>query len=360
MNNLHPFPTRQKPVLITGGAGFLGANLAERLASEGRPVLIFDSLERPGVEQNLAWLKERHGGLISVTVADIRDADAIEHAVRGVDAVFHLAAQVAVTTSLTDPVADFEINARGTLNLLEALRHRADPPPLLFASTNKVYGKLHGAGVLDATTSRWQPRDPALRRGCDESTPLDFYSPYGCSKGVADQYVLDFARVFGLPTLVFRMSCLYGPRQFGTEDQGWIAHFLIRALEGQPITIYGDGRQVRDALFVEDAVDAWLTALCGIDRLRGRAFNLGGGAGSTLSLLELLRHIRMLTGSAPHVGFADARPGDQLWYVSDTAALTEAIGWRARTGLDDGLAKLMGWLSGNVALRPSARREVSA
>ena len=360
MSNLRPFRARPKPILITGGAGFLGANIADRLAGEGLPVLIFDSLERPGVERNLAWLKEQHGALISVSVADIRDAEAVDHAARDAGAVFHLAAQVAVTTSLADPVADFEINARGTLNLLEVLRRRADPPPLLFASTNKVYGKLHGTGVLEHTDSRWQPRDPSLRKGCDESSPLDFYSPYGCSKGVADQYVLDYARVYGLPTVVFRMSCLYGPRQFGTEDQGWIAHFLIRVLEGQPITIYGDGRQVRDALFVEDAVDAWLTAWSSIDRLRGRAFNLGGGAGSTLSLLELLRHIRLLTRTAPEVRFAEARPGDQLWYVSDTTALTEATGWQARIGLDDGLAQLVHWLSGNVAQRPARRREVPA
>ncbi len=360
MSNLRRFPARPKPVLITGGAGFLGANLADRIAGDGVPVLVFDSLERPGVERNLAWLKQRHGGLISVSVADIRDTDAVTHAVRDAGAVFHLAAQVAVTTSIADPIADFDINARGTLVLLEALRRRADPPPLLFASTNKVYGKLADRFVLERAGSRWQPREPEGRRGCAEDMPLDFYSPYGCSKGVADQYVLDYARVFGLPTVVFRMSCLYGPRQFGSEDQGWIAHFLIQALQGQPITVFGDGLQVRDALYVDDAVDAWLAAWASIDRVRGQAFNLGGGPGSTLSLRELLQHIERLTGHEPEVGFAEARPGDQLWYVSDTSALTEATGWYPRFQLADGLASLAHWLGEHVVVPPKARRDVPA
>lgn len=339
-----------RPVVITGGAGFLGANLADRLAGEGRRVVVLDSLARPSVERNLAWLQERHGGAVVPVIADIRDADTVEAVVRDAGAVLHLAAQVAVTTSLEDPVADFEINARGTLNVLEALRWREDPPPLLFASTNKVYGQLFGVEALVSDGRRWEPRDAARRAGCDEATPLDFYSPYGCSKGVADQYVLDYARVFGLPTVVFRMSCLYGPRQFGTEDQGWLAHFLIRALRGEPITIFGDGQQVRDALYVDDAVDAWLLALHHADRLRGHAFNLGGGPGNTLSLLELLERIDRLTGSAPDVRYAEARPGDQLWYVSDTDAFTAATGWRPRVDLDAGLRQLGEWLRRHVAL----------
>jgi CDP-paratose 2-epimerase len=262
--------------------------------------------------------------------------------------VLHLAAQVAVTTSLADPIHDFEVNARGTLNLLEALREQREPPPLLFASTNKVYGKLLADGALVRSNDRWEPAAAALRTGCDERTPLDLYSPYGCSKGVADQYVIDYARCFGLRTLVLRMSCLYGPRQFGTEDQGWVAHFLIRALRGEPVTIYGDGAQVRDALFVDDAVNAWLAGLRQIDRLSGRAFNLGGGPSCTLSLLEMLAHIERLTGRRPDVSFADARPGDQLWYVSDTRAFEEATGWRTRVGLDEGLGALTGWLRENV------------
>jgi len=360
VSNLHRLHPGVKPVLITGGAGFLGANIADRLAGEGHRVLVYDSLERPGVERNLAWLKERHGERVSVAVADIRDTDALEQMVRDVSAVFHLAAQVAVTTSLVDPVADFEVNARGTLNLIEALRRRADPPPLLFASTNKVYGKLLGPESLIPGKARWEPADALSALGCDENAPLDFYSPYGCSKGVADQYVLDYARVFGLPTLVLRMSCLYGPRQFGNEDQGWIAHFLIRALAGSPVTVFGDGRQVRDALFVDDAVAAWLAAWRAIDRLRGRAFNLGGGPANTLSLLELLERIPGLTGRRPEVSYASARPGDQLWYVSDTRALSEATGWQARIDLDQGLERLVAWLADHVVGPSHLRREVPA
>ena len=332
-------------VVVTGGAGFLGCNIADRLAGEGRQVLLYDNLDRPGVEANLDWLCCRHGHKITPVIADVRDERTLRDAVTGAEAVFHLAAQVAVTTSLTNPIDDFEINARGTLNLLEALRRQETPPPLLFASTNKVYGKLaQGPDALEATDDRWRPRDPAVRRGIDERQPLDLYSPYGCSKGVADQYVLDYARVFGLKTVVFRMSCLYGPRQFGTEDQGWVAHFLIKAMGGEPVTIYGDGRQVRDALFVEDAIDAWLTALARIDDVSGRAFNLGGGPKNTLSLLEMLGHVERLTGARLDAAFGDWRPGDQLWYVSDTDAFTRATGWRAKVGLEEGLGRLHDWL----------------
>lgn len=337
-----------RPILVTGGAGFLGCNVADRLLASGVPVVILDNLGRPGVEQNRRWLEQRHGRLVTTLIGDIRDEAAVQRAVRGVRAVLHLAAQVAVTTSVDDPIADFEINARGTLNLLEALRRQDKPPPLLFASTNKVYGKLHGAQALTRRGSRWEPVDALQRQGCDEATPLDFYSPYGCSKGVADQYVLDYARVYGLTTLVFRMSCLYGPRQFGNEDQGWIAHFLIRAFRGQPVTIFGDGRQVRDALYVDDAVDAWLLGLEHADRLSGRAFNLGGGPGNTLSLIELLDRIGPLVGRAPEARFAESRPGDQLWYVSDTRAFTEATGWRPKVGIEAGLRQLADWLKRGV------------
>jgi CDP-paratose 2-epimerase len=361
-SNVRPLRAAAKPVVITGGAGFLGANLADRLAREGTPVLVFDSLARPGVERNIAWLEERRHGGVRVRIGDVRDAAAVAETLRDARAVCHLAAQVAVTTSLEDPVADFEINARGTLNVLEALRAQTEPPPLLFASTNKVYGKLIPAKALECSETRWDPRDPGCRRGCAEATPLDLYSPYGCSKGVADQYVLDYARVFGLPTLVFRMSCLYGPRQFGNEDQGWIAHFLIRALNGEPITVYGDGRQVRDALYVDDAVEAWLLGLREIERLRGRAFNLGGGRQHTLSLLELLAHVEQLAGVRPEVRFGEARPGDQLWYVSDATALETATGWRAKVGVAEGLERLTSWLRRNVVTDPVpiARREVRA
>jgi CDP-paratose 2-epimerase len=359
MSNLHRLGA-ERPVLITGGAGFLGSNLADRLARGGVPVRIFDSLARPQVERNLAWLKQRHNGLVSAYVADVRDTGAVAEAIQDAAAVFHLAAQVAVTTSLEDPISDFEINARGTLNLLEAVRQQSDRPPLLFASTNKIYGKLLADEALERVGERWRPRGAAMARGCGEDTPLDFYSPYGCSKGVADQYVLDYGRVFGLQTAVLRMSCLYGPRQFGTEDQGWIAHFALQTLRNRPITIYGDGLQVRDALFVDDAVDAWLAAWRQFDRVCGRAFNLGGGPERSLSLRELLARLQELTGSIPRVEFQDARPGDQLWYVTDNTALTAATGWMPRTGLDDGLECLVAWLATQVVERTPTRVSVPA
>src|SRR5918998_1996975 len=270
-----------RPVLITGGSGFIGTNLAHRLLSAGEPVLLFDNLARPGVEQNLRWLHDTHGKLVRIVIDDVRNPEAVHRAVEQAAQVFHFAAQVAVTTSLTDPVEDFEINARGTLNVLEAIRSQSSPPPLVFTSTNKVYGALEDLG-LRRHNQRYEPTDPSLRQtGVSESRPLDFHSPYGCSKGTADQYVLDYARTYGLHSIVFRMSCIYGAHQFGTEDQGWVAHFLIRALGGQPITLYGDGRQVRDILAVEDLVNAFLLAQAHMGSEAGQAFNIGGGPGET-------------------------------------------------------------------------------
>ena len=245
-----------RPVLVTGGAGFLGANLADALAANGWHVHVFDSLARPGVQDNLAWLRARHPERVSFTLGDVRDAAAVLQAVSGAAAVFHLAAQVAVTTSVDQPLEDFEVNARGTLNVLEAARRQSDPPPVIFASTNKVYGNLSDLGV-ELIDGRWAPQDAMLRGGVGERQPLHLCTPYGCSKGVADQYVLDYAASYGIAAAVLRMSCVYGPRQFGTEDQGWVAHFLIRARRGDAVTIFGDGRQVRDVLHVSDAVQAY-------------------------------------------------------------------------------------------------------
>ena len=333
-----------RPILITGGAGFIGCNLADRLAGEGHEILIYDALSRPGVERNLAWLKERHGSRIASVVGDIRDEDEVARAAREAAAVFHFAAQVAVTTSLADPREDFEVNVRGTLNVLDAVRLWPEPVPVIFASTNKVYGDL-GNVPLECRDGRYEPRAFAARRGVDESRPLDFHTPYGCSKGSADQYVLDYARSFGIPTAVMRMSCIYGQRQMGTEDQGWVAHFLIQALEGQPITIYGDGQQVRDILDVGDAVDAYVAALEAIGRVRGRAFNLGGGPQNAVSLLELIAEIRQVTRRDVELVFDDWRQGDQHWYVSDTHAVTSALGLRTPVGWREGVARLGAWLA---------------
>ena len=329
--------------LVSGGAGFIGCNLADRLAGEGCEVVVLDALTRPGVERNLAWLQDRHGERIIHVHADVRDERAVSEVVRETQVVFHLAAQVAVTTSLVEPVEDFEINIRGTLNVLEAARRRRTP--VIFASTNKVYGDLADV-PLELVGDAYRPVDADLRaRGVSERRPLDFHTPYGCSKGAADQYVLDYARSFGLPTCVLRMSCIYGPRQMGTEDQGWVAHFLIRALEGLPIAIYGDGRQVRDVLGVSDAVDAYMAAWRRIDQVSGSAFNLGGGPANAISLLQLIGHIEETLHRKVEVQFADWRAGDQRYYVSDPSLarrelqLGQPLDWRT------GVAGLAAWLS---------------
>jgi CDP-paratose 2-epimerase len=339
-----PALPRRRPVLVTGGAGFIGANLADRFAREGYDVLVYDALARTGVEDNLTWLRRRHPQKISAIIGDIRDEAGVADAVSDAQAVFHMAAQVAVTTSLTDPREDFEVNVRGTLNVLDALRRRDDPPPLVFASTNKVYGDLADV-QLDKTNDVYVPRDAAIRAlGIGESRPLDFHTPYGCSKGAADQYVLDYARSFGVPTIVMRMSCIYGQRQMGTEDQGWVAHFLIRALRGEPITIYGDGCQVRDILDVSDAVEAYAAAWRRIGVARGRAFNLGGGPANAISLKQLLIHIEDIIGRSVETAYADWRAGDQRYFVSDMRVGTTTLGLGPPTPWRKGVAALARWL----------------
>lgn len=330
--------------LVTGGAGFVGTNLADRLLRQGERVVVLDDLSRPGVERNLQWLRSTHPERLQVVQGDVRDAETVRRAVREADRVFHFAAQVAVTTSVTDPVHDYSVNLGGTLTLLEELRRLDRHVPLLFTSTNKVYGKLGGLQV-GQTGERYEPGDPEVREhGIGEYWPLQFASPYGCSKGGADQYVLDYAETYGMPAVVFRMSCIYGPHQQGNEDQGWVAHFLLQARDGAPITLYGDGRQVRDVLYVEDLLDAMLLATSSIDELSGRAFNMGGGPASTVSLLELLDMIGRL-GDAPEVRFGDWRVGDQRYYVSDTRRFRAATGWAPKVTPDEGLALLHEWLT---------------
>lgn len=329
--------------LVTGGAGFIGSNVAARLLARGGRVLLLDDLSRPGVERNVRWL-ERLYPACELCVGDVRDRDAVARAVAGAGRVFHFAAQVAVTTSIADPAHDFGVNALGTLNVLEAVRRSKRPIPVIYTSTNKVYGALADV-ALRIEDKRYVPvSDDVRRRGVGEDRPLDFYSPYGCSKGAADQYVLDYARTFGLATVVLRMSCIYGPRQCGTEDQGWVAHFLVRALAGEPIRIFGDGRQVRDVLFVDDLVEALFAAERHAGDLAGRAFNLGGGPQNTVSLLELLDAIERLDGKRPSVSFGDWRVGDQRYYVSSFARFEAATGWRPRTRADEGLRRLYAWL----------------
>jgi CDP-paratose 2-epimerase len=333
------------PVLITGGAGFIGTNLAARLLADGCEVIVFDNLSRHGVAENLHWLSQIGNGRLDTCIGDTRDADAVRNVVSRAGCVYHFAAQVAVTSSLEDPLTDFEVNLHGTLNVLEAIRHAPQRPPLVFTSTNKVYGALPDV-ALSPVAGRHQPEDAEIRRfGISEARPLDFCSPYGCSKGGADQYILDYAHSFGLPAVVLRMSCIYGPHQCGNEDQGWVAHFLLQAMRGQPITIYGDGLQVRDILYVDDLVEAML--LCGENRdeLRGRAFNMGGGPGNTVSLVELMDLIATLSGRRPRVLHADWRAGDQRWFVADTRRFGVATGWRPRVDAAQGVADLYRWFS---------------
>ncbi len=317
-------------ILITGGAGFVGSNLAERLlADPAAQVRVFDDLSRSGVEHNLAWLQGSAARTrLEFVRGDVRDAKAVAEAARDRDEIYHLAAQVAVTTSVEQPRDDFETNVLGTFNVLEAARRAGRKPFLLFTSTNKVYGSLHGVPVEVAGT-HYQASDPGFAGVC-EAEPLDFHSPYGCSKGAADQYVRDYARIYELPTVVLRMSCIAGPRQFGTEDQGWVAHFLYSVLEGRPITIYGDGFQVRDVLHVHDLCDAMEAAFAVKSRTAGQIYNVGGGPERAVSVVEMLGEIAKLTGLEPVLHYAGLRPGDQPLYISDTALLTAHTGWRAR------------------------------
>ena len=336
-----------RTVLITGGAGFIGSNLAERLLSEPETrVRIFDNLARAGVANNVEWLQSLPGSTrLQIVEGDVRDAAAVRRAVEGVAEIYHLAAQVAVTTSVEDPVRDFEVNTAGTFHVLEAARHSRMKPFFLYTSTNKVYGSLeHVPVALEGT--RYCAQQPGFR-GVSETAPLDFHSPYGCSKGAADQYVRDYARIYDLPTVVFRMSCIAGPRQFGNEDQGWVAHFLYSVLSGRPITIYGDGHQVRDILHVHDLVDAMLAARKALPRTRGEVYNLGGGMTRAASVLEMLRSIERMTGEPLRLNYSEVRPGDQPLYIADTAKLEHDTGWRARRSLADTLESIHAFWQGN-------------
>lgn len=330
--------------LVIGGAGFIGCNLAARLAEEGRRVLVFDDLSRPGTEHNAMWLQQRFPEQVQFMLADIRDADAVRRAVAGARRIFHFAAQVAVTTSLEHPLLDHSVNALGTLNVLEAARRQPEPPAIVFTSTNKVYGNLSDV-QLQHTADGYEPVEPAIRtQGIGESRPLAFCSPYGCSKGAADQYILDYAHTFELSAAVLRMSCIYGPRQFGNEDQGWVAHFLRQALLQEPITLYGDGYQVRDVLYIDDLVNAALMVSDHLPAVSGEAFNVGGGPFNKVSLRSLLDRLAELQSTMPPVFMEDWRPGDQRYYVSDTTKLQHLTGWYPRVNVGEGLRQLHAWM----------------
>lgn len=338
---------RARVALVTGGAGFIGSNLTERLLSENVTVRILDNGSRAGVTHNLRWLRDLAGpGRLEIVEGDVRDSSLVRSVVRDVTEVYHLAAQVAVTTSVEDPESDFHVNATGTIHVLEAVRRLPVKPFVLFTSTNKVYGSLEGVPVRRAAT-----RYEAANRdflGVTETEPLDFHSPYGCSKGAADQYVRDYARIYDLPTVVFRMSCIAGPRQFGNEDQGWVAHFLYSVLAGKPITIYGDGLQVRDVLHVHDLLDAMHLARTHIRSTRGEVYNVGGGMKRTASVQEMLRAIETLTGVSPRLQYSTVRPGDQPLYVSAITKLESDTGWAARRSIGDILCAIQSFWRDNI------------
>lgn len=335
-------PTKQ--VLITGGAGFIGANLARHYLDQGCRVVIYDTLGRNGCIDNLAWLRShRHSDNVSVLVGDIRSPTrALQKEIENSDAVFHMAGQVAVTTSVVDPVFDFQVNAQGTFNVLELVRlSKGKNPVFFYASTNKVYGGMEDVKIVEGP-ERYSYGDLPL--GISEDRFLDFHSPYGCSKGAADQYVRDYSRIYAIPSVVFRQSCIYGYRQFGLEDQGWVAWFIIAALLGKPMTIYGNGKQVRDVLFIDDLVQAYDTAWKQIDKTAGRIYNIGGGPANTISLLDLIAVLKKDVNPTLNPAYGDWRPGDQPVYISDIRKAKAEFGWEPATRWQDGVAQLIKWV----------------
>ncbi len=338
--------SKSRSVLIFGGSGFVGSNWAHHLlTTTDSTVHVFDNLSRHKVEHNLRWLQTVAGqsNRFRFTEADIRDAREVRKAVSDATEIYHFAAQVAVTTSLEDPYHDFEVNALGTVNILEAARISGKHPFLLFTSTNKVYGQIECKGS-------GQQSEHALCEAVDESQPLDFYSPYGCSKGTADQYVHDYARIFRLPTVVFRMSCIAGPRQFGNEDQGWVAHFVYSALQGKTISIYGDGRQVRDVLAVEDLLRAFQAAYENRSATAGQVFNIGGGTENATSLLELVDTMERSLRVRLRYRFRPARPGDQPVYITDFGKFRKTTGWTPKQSVVQTVRNICDWYQSNHVL----------
>ncbi len=338
-----------KQYLVTGGAGFIGSNYVHRLVKRGEKVTIYDNLSRGGAPRNLEWLKQEFGDkAFDVIVGDVREADRITEAAKSADVIVHLAGQVAVTTSVINPRDDFESNAFGTFNVMEAARLSGRQPIVIYASTNKVYGGMDDVELFEEPT-RWRYKD--LVNGCPETQPLDFHSPYGCSKGTGDQYVRDYARMYDLPTVVFRQSCIYGPRQFGIEDQGWVAWFIIAAVMGRPITIYGDGKQVRDILHVEDLMNAYDFAVSKNEIARGQVYNVGGGPDNVMSIWSEFRpKLEKYIGHTLEVARGDWRPGDQRVFYADITKAEKELGWKPNINVEDGVQKLFEWVQGNKNL----------
>jgi CDP-paratose 2-epimerase len=334
--------------LITGGAGFIGSNLAYRLVCAGHQVVVYDDLSRRGADHNAAWLRAELGDAWTLCTADVRDFDTLRAAAADAEVICHLASQVAVTTSVEDPRHDFEVNAVGTFNVLEAARLSGNRPIVLYASTNKVYGGMEDVAVVEGETGYAYRDHP---KGIPETYPLDFHSPYGCSKGAGDQYVRDYARIYGLPTVVFRQSSIYGPHQFGVEDQAWVAWFIIAAVTGRPLTIYGDGKQVRDVLWVDDLLDLYLAAVERIDVAAGQVYNVGGGPERTLSIwAETGPLLKALLGREVGVAYDDWRPGDQRIFVADIRKAERELGWKPKVTPEEGVCRLYEWVVANRAL----------
>jgi len=331
-------------IAITGGAGFIGCNAADFFAEKCGKVVVLDDFSRRGSEQNAEWLKKRHKNIEVVKADIVKDNKELAKAVKGCDAVYHFAAQVAVTTSVEDPRRDFEINALGTFNVLEAARKNSDGAAFFTSSTNKVYGGMEGVKIAERN-GRYEYA--GLPNGISEEMQLDFHSPYGCSKGCADQYTRDYARIYGMNTVVFRQSCIYGQRQFGIEDQGWVAWFAIASALGKKLTIYGDGKQVRDVLYIGDLVEAYDMATEKISGIRGQVFNIGGGPKNTMSLLELLAYLEEFYGKKIDVCYDKWRPGDQPVFVSDISKAKKAFGWEPKTSARQGVQLLYKWVVEN-------------
>ncbi|OGY22362.1 MAG: CDP-paratose 2-epimerase [Candidatus Chisholmbacteria bacterium RIFCSPLOWO2_01_FULL_49_14] len=329
-------------IFITGGAGFIGANIARHYLKQGIETVVYDNLSRLGVENNLSWMKKNYPNVIFLK-EDVRNFPMLSRSMRGSDLVFHMASQVAVTSSVKNPLLDFEINALGTLNVLEAARAQKKPPIVVYASTNKVYGGMGNVDLIKKKT-RYDFKNSHLRRGITEDVQIDFHSPYGCSKGAGDQYVHDYARIYGLRTLVFRQSCIYGDFQYGNEDQGWVAHFMRKLIKGETITIYGDGRQVRDLLYVRDLIDCYLRSVAKISKTSGRVYNIGGGRRFSTSLIELMPLIERECRTKAKVKYSQWRPGDQRVYISDCSKAHKDFGWEPVTSIDQGLVSLHQWM----------------
>jgi CDP-paratose 2-epimerase len=338
-----------KRYLITGGAGFIGSNYADHLVGRGAQVTIFDNLSRRGADKNLAWLRETHGAdSFELVIGDVRDAGALDELVADAEVVAHLAGQVAVTTSVADPRTDFEINALGTFNVLESIRQNGKKPFVIYSSTNKVYGEMAEHKLVELKT---RYKYAKLPHGLPETQQLDFHSPYGCSKGTAEQYVHDYSRIYGIPSVVLRQSCIYGPRQFGIEDQGWLAWFVIAAVLGKPITIYGNGKQVRDMLHVHDLIAAYEAAIARGKKVAGQIYNVGGGPDFTLSIwAECGPMLEKMLGRKIPIKRGPVRPGDQMVYISDIRKAKKDLGWLPKIGVEQGAGELVEWVKAHREL----------